>query len=118
MARRFDAVSCVAIVFLLVFSAAILGGNCQAAGQPSQSIGLNKFDLVKQYTGLASGGDGSARYRRVTQAMGKKAIADARDAGVTYLRVSATGFAPSAYGRPGDLDLWVKNPSAYWAQVD
>jgi len=118
MARRFDAVSCVAIVFLLVFSAAILGGNCQAAGQPSQSIGLNKFDLVKQYTGLASGGDGSARYRRVTQAMGKKAIADARDAGVTYLRVSATGFAPSAYSRPGDLDLWVKNPSAYWAQVD
>lgn len=107
----------VAKVFLLVVSAAILSSNCLATENP-QSIGLNKFDLVKQYTGLASGGDGSVRYRRVTQAMGRKAIADARDAGVSYLRVSATGFAPSAYNRPGDLDLWLKNPTSYWALID
>ena len=99
MAARFDSTSRVAQFFLLVFSAVVLGSNSLAT-ENHQSIGLNKFDLLKQYTGLASGGDGSTRYRKVTQAMGRKAIADARDAGVTYLRVAATGFAPSAYNRP------------------
>ena len=117
MAARFDSTSRVAQFFLLVFSAVVLGSNCLAT-ENHQSIGLNKFDLLKQYTGLASGGDGSTRYRKVTQAMGRKAIADARDAGVTYLRVAATGFAPSAYNRPGDLDMWLKNPSAYWLLID
>ena len=50
--------------------------------------------------------------------MAKKAIADARDIGVLYLRISATGYAPSAYGEPGDLDLWRKDPSAYWTLFD
>jgi len=117
MSARFDSIRRVAVFFLLAFSAAIADSSCLAADSPP-SVGLNKFDLLKQYTGLASGGDGSARYRRITQAMGRKAIADARDAGVTYLRVSASGFAPSAYSRPGDLDLWRKNPPAYWALVD
>jgi hypothetical protein len=117
MSARFDSIRRVTIFFLLVFSVASPGSNCLATENPP-SVGLNKLDLLKQYTGLASGGDGSTRYRRITQAMGRKAIADARDAGVTYLRVSASGFAPSAYNRPGDLDLWRKNPPAYWALVD
>ncbi len=116
-AVRISLVSRVAIFFLLVACTVSPGGVCQSMGH-SPSVGLNKFDLVKQYTGLASGGDGSVRYRRVTQAMGRKAIADARDAGATYLRMSATGYAPSAYGRPGDLDLWIKDPAVYWAQID
>lgn len=107
----------VAIFFLLLVCVGSPGVASQSTGY-SPSVGLNKFDLVKQYTGLASGGDGSVRYRRVTKAMGRKAIADARDAGVTYLRVSATGYAPSVYGRPGDLDLWIKAPAVYWSQLD
>lgn len=82
------------------------------------SVGLNKFDLFKQYLGTASGGDGSAAYRRVTQGMAKKAIADAHDIGVPFFRISATGYAPSAYGEPGDLDLWRRDPLAYWALFD
>ena len=117
MATRIESVGLVVMVLLLTISSAVMGRNCHAA-EISQSIGLNKFDLLKQYTGLASGGDGSPRYRKVTQAMGKKAIADAHDAGVTYLRVSATGFGPYAFNRPGDLDLWLKNPAAYWALID
>jgi hypothetical protein len=76
------------------------------------SIGLNKFDLALQYIGRASGGDGSAAYTQVTRAMARKAISDAALAGVTYFRISASGF------KPHDLDLWVKNPTLYWAALD
>jgi hypothetical protein len=82
------------------------------------SIGLNKFDLFKQYLGTASGGDGGLAYRRVTQGMAKKAIADAHDIGVSFLRISATGFAPASYGKSGDLDLWRRDPLAYWDLFD
>ena len=82
------------------------------------SVGLNKFDLFKQYLGTASGGDGGMSYRRVAQGMAKKAIADAHDIGVPFLRISATGFHPSVYGEPGDLDLWRRDPLAYWALFD
>jgi hypothetical protein len=82
------------------------------------SIGANKFDLFMQYLGTASGGDGSDRYRRVTQAMAKKAIADANDIGLRYFRISASGYAPSAFGKRGDLDMWSKNRAAYWALFD
>jgi hypothetical protein len=88
------------------------------APSPTPSIGLNKFDLLAQYEGVASGGDGGARYQRVTRAMGKKAIADAHDIGVSFLRISATGYAPSVYGKPGDLDLWRRDPSGYWTLFD
>ena len=81
-------------------------------------IGLNKFDLAMQYTGKASGGDGSDNYRKVTTAMAKKAIADAQDAQVKYMRIAITGFAPSAYNRPSDLSLWLSEPQAYWSHMD
>lgn len=82
------------------------------------SVGLNKFDLAKQYLGTASGGDGSEPYRRVTVAMARKAIRDAADIGVTYFRVAATGFSPNAPGQPGDLDLWISEPAKYWDYMD
>ncbi|MGR8933850.1 MAG: Ig-like domain-containing protein [Gammaproteobacteria bacterium] len=82
------------------------------------AVGLNKFDLAMQYLGTASGGDGSERFRKVTRAMGRKSIVDAHDADVPFMRIAVTGYAPSAYGKRGDLDLWLHNPSAYWAQID
>ncbi len=87
-------------------------------GSGSASVGFNKYDLALQYMGKASGGDGSLPYLKVTKAMGRKAIFDARDANVSYLRISATGFDPSAYRKPGDLDLWLTNPAQYWSQFD
>src|ERR1700692_3376734 len=95
-----------------------LYSSVSGAASPTPSIGLNKFDLFIQYQGVASGGDGGPGYRRVTQAMGKKAIADAHDIGVSYLRISATGYAPSVYGKPGDLEQWRRDPAAYWALFD
>lgn len=100
----------VACVCLLVWQGALVAN----AG----SIGVNKFDLARQYIGTASGGDGSDRYRVVTRAMARKALADARDAGVVFVRASATGFGPIAPGRAGDLDRWVSDPPAYWRQID
>lgn len=88
------------------------------ASSLTPSVGLNKFDLFKQYLGVASGGDGSAAYQRVTQGMAKKAIADARDIGVSFFRISATGYAPSVYDKSGDLDLWLRDPLAYWKLFD
>jgi hypothetical protein len=82
------------------------------------SVGMNKFDLFQQYLGRASGGDGTLKYQRMTQAMARKAMADAADIGATYFRVSATGYAPSAYGKQGDLDLWLKNRKTYWRLFD
>src|SRR5437016_3604751 len=81
-------------------------------------VGVNKFDLAMQYVGTASGGDGSDAYLQVTVGMAKKALRDAQEAGVTYVRFAATGFRPTAFGTRGDLDLWRRDPAAYWARLD
>ena len=102
------------LLFVMTFSTTTVSANPllqskQAAPQISApinaSIGLNKVDLLIQYLGTASGGDGSAEYRRVTRAMGKKAIIDAHNIGLKYLRVAVAGYAPITYGQRGDLDL-------------
>lgn|GEM_PF-1394965 len=82
------------------------------------SIGLNKPDLFQQYLGRAGGGFTSPAYQKVSQAMAKKAIIDAKNIGVTYFRISATGYLPAGYDIPGDLDLWVENPTEYWNLFD
>src|SRR5262249_20785108 len=57
-------------------------------------------------------------YQKVNRAMARKAIVDAKSIGVTYFRISATGFPPSAYNLPGDLDPWVSDPAAYFNLFD
>ena len=108
------------VVGLLLF-----GGIYSRAGAtfpspdfPPPSVGLNKFDLALQYLGRASGGKGQPQYIRVERAMARKAIADAQAAGVRYFRVAITGYGPSAYGRPNDLELWLEKPNQYWADMD
>jgi hypothetical protein len=119
-----------------------LGAGCSAAEDPpgrnndlngikeskitaaKPAVGLNKFDLFVQYLGHTSWGRegdySQADYQRVTRAMAEKAIVDARDIGVTYLRVSATGYHPATFrsSQPSDLSLWRDDPSAYWALFD
>ena len=87
-------------------------------GTVHPAVGINKTDLANQYTGMASGGDGSAPYQKVEQAMARKAIVDAKRIGISYFRVAISGFAPNTYNTPGDLDLWRSNPAAYWALID
>lgn len=82
------------------------------------SIGLDKMDLVQQYLGVASGGDGRPSYVAVEQAMARRAIADAASDGVRSLRVAVSGYAPSSPGAPNDLALWLSDPGRYWAVMD
>lgn len=87
-------------------------------GEARHGIGLNKFDLFLQYLGQASGGDGSLAYRVVTREMARKAIVDAKNLGVNYLRVSVMGYFPIAYADKGNLDLWRSDEPAYWKLMD
>jgi len=86
--------------------------------QVESPIGLNKFDLFNQYVGQASGCGGGGACQRVTTAMAQKSLDDARDVGVKLMRVSVSGFAPSAHGERGDLDLWRSTPSVFWSRMD
>lgn len=131
------------ILRCLALAAALLWvpGFCGAAvAQPRApvegTIGVNKVDLLAQYTGTASGRRGDAASLRVTRAMARKALADAREAGIRYMRVSMTGGGngrSAVRGRDqvddGDEEegaqtaagahaLWATDPEAYWRQVD
>ncbi len=98
----------------------MIGAVTCACGAAAGDMGANKFDLLMQYTGRASGGDGSPAYLRVTRAMGRKAILDGADAGFTFFRVSAPGFLSTAATdkRKNDLALWFTDPQSYWRLVD
>lgn len=79
---------------------------------PPANIGANKFDLWLQYLGQASGGNGSAAYRTVETAMARKAMADIRDAGSTFVRVSIPGWSVES------ITPWRTDPGAYFARMD
>lgn len=116
-ARGFHSAWC-RLAGILLIAATGACAQATAADAAEGKVGVNKFDLLLQYLGTASGGDGSAAYRKVTQAMGRKSIVDARNAGIPYFRISAMGFAPSVNGARSDLELWRRDRAAYWKIVD
>ena len=83
-------------------------------------LGANKFDLILQYTGRASGLRGSDSDRVITIPMARRAIDDAVKIGLRFFRVSAAGYAPSGVssGQQNDLTLWMSQPLLYWQEVD
>jgi hypothetical protein len=101
--------------FLLAITC-VADASAQVSTKPD--IGLNKVDLMQQYLGTASGGNGSAAYRRVTQAMARKAVDDAHDVGAAFVRVAISGTFPIQSGQRGDLDLWLRDPAAHWRLID
>ena len=65
----------------------------------SSSVGLNKFDLFRQY--LRKSGDAKdVSYQKVSQSLARKAMLDAHNIGVTYFRVGITGIAPQSFDSP------------------
>lgn len=112
------------VVFIAFLFAAldslVSPATCNAEQILNAGIGANKFDLLLQFTGRASGGDGSPAYRHVDRAMGEKAIYDAREMGFTFFRVAASGFGPfwPSGEDHNDLALWLTDPSTYWGEVD
>ncbi len=101
--------------FLLVFVHICLAFN---EARADSQIGMNKFELLKQYLGTASSGDGSHAFRRVTRAMAEKSLDDAHDIGASFVRVAVTGTTPARFGKRGDLDVWKQSPEAHWKIVD
>lgn len=110
------------IVVVRSLTIAILCGSLITPGVDSGNIriGANAFDLLLQFTGYASGGDGSAPWLNLTRAMGGKSILDARDAGFEVLRIAAAGYGPNSPEDSdlGALGLWLTNSTNYWAKVD
>lgn len=99
-----------------------------AHAQPRQgslagTLGANHIDLLTQYLGTASSGDGSPAAQLVTHAMGIKALQDAANYSFSFFRVAVSGYNPALVTQANnpaqnDLYLWQTNPSAYWAVVD
>lgn len=87
-------------------------GNASAA-----ELGANKFDLALAYL-QDSNASGASPYP-IRLAMARKSIADARDAGWGFLRVSVTGYWPVNIGdKFNDLALWQADSAAFWATED
>ena len=84
------------------------------------AIGANKFDLLLQFLDTPPPAGANAEgYRRVRSAMAEKAIADARDAGLAFLRVAVTGYSPADFGqKANDLALWRQDPPRFWMAAD
>jgi endo-1,4-beta-mannosidase len=88
-------------------------------GARAGELGVDKFDLLLQYLPPSVPIPDVEGYRQVRRAMAKKAIADAHDADITFLRVSVTGYWPVNFeDKTNDLALWQGDPSAFWAATD
>jgi Bacterial Ig domain/Cellulase (glycosyl hydrolase family 5) len=108
----------------IIFFGACSFANAQAKpGSLANVLGANHIDLVTQYLGTASSGDGSPAAQFVTHAMGVKAIQDAANYSFGYMRVAISGYNPSfsvqvSNPAQNDLYLWQTKPTAYWAAID
>src|SRR5712691_9420546 len=110
------AINSLGVLLLLSLIALIAAGATASA----TALGANKFDLMLDYVAPSPpAGANPEGYRRVRQAMAKKAIADAHDAGLTFFRVAVTGYSPVEFNtKAHDLTLWQSDPSRFWAALD
>lgn len=106
-------------VFMAAATVAFFLGSPFSATQAGE-LGANKSDLMLQYLPpSAAVPDDAEGYHYIRRAMAKKAIADARDAGLPFLRVSVSGYWPVNFGdTTNDLALWQSNPAVFWAAQD
>ncbi len=108
--------STLSVLLVLSLIALIAAGAAASAA----SLGANKFDLMLDYVAPSPpAGANPEGYRRVRRAMARKAIADARDAGLAFFRVAVTGYSPSEFNaKQHDLTLWQSDPPRFWASLD
>ncbi len=108
--------STLSVLLVLSLIALIAAGAAASAA----SLGANKFDLMLDYVAPSPpAGANPEGYRRVRRAMAKKAIADARDAGLAFLHVGVTGYHPSELEtKANDLAVWQNDPTRFWAALD
>src|SRR5260370_31077565 len=91
-----------------------------AAPAAATSLGANNFDLMLDYVAPSPpAGAGLDGYRRVRRAVAKKALEDARAAGLGFFRVAVTGYGPTEFEtQVNDLALWQNDPPRFWSALD
>ena len=86
----------------------------------ASQLGANKADLMVDYFARTiPQPDQSDGYVQIRRLMAEKALADARDAGLSFLRVQVTGYRPVNFGdEQNDLREWQNDPASFWATMD
>ncbi|MES1147308.1 MAG: cellulase family glycosylhydrolase, partial [bacterium] len=84
----------------------------------SHPVGLNKYDLVRQYLGRNATGPISEPLHQTTLAMAKRAIRDAAIVKAPFFRFAASMTRPRKPGADEDLELWLHNQEAHWRRID
>jgi Cellulase (glycosyl hydrolase family 5)/Bacterial Ig domain/Divergent InlB B-repeat domain len=86
------------------------------------ALGINQSTLAEWYQGVVAGCDLDNNYAacvRLGQSLGLRSIQDAKDVGISYLRVVIAGFGVSTYGQTDDMmNLWRHHPTTYWSHMD
>jgi hypothetical protein len=86
------------------------------------ALGINQSNLAEWYQGVVAGCDFDNNYAacvRLGQSLGLRSIQDAKDVGISYLRVVIAGFGANTYGETDDMmNLWRDNPTTYWSHMD
>jgi Bacterial Ig domain len=95
-------------------------GITASVGSHAGELGVNKVDLARQYIpSAASGSEAVSASLYIHRLMAKKAIADAHDAGMSFMRVGVTGYWPNNFGdRENDLAVWQADPQRFWEGMD
>jgi Bacterial Ig domain/Cellulase (glycosyl hydrolase family 5)/Divergent InlB B-repeat domain len=89
---------------------------------PHPALGINQSTLAEWYQGIVAGcdfGNNHAACVRLGQSLGLRSIQDAKDVGISYLRVVIAGFGVNTYGQTDDImNLWRRHPTTYWSHMD
>jgi hypothetical protein len=74
--------------------------TCTAAWSqlaPATTLGMNHVALASEYQGYGGGCAGTPGCQPTAQAIGQRAIQDAGNLGVKFLRVAVAGYGPTSY---------------------
>jgi hypothetical protein len=86
------------------------------------ALGINQANLAEWYQGVVAGCNSDNNYAacvRLGQSLGRRSIQDAKDVGISYLRVPIAGFGANTYGQKDDImKLWRNHPATYWSHMD
>lgn len=99
----------------LIVVANLICGTASAA-----IMGGNKFELLQQYEGFASGADGSPSYQDMETAMARKSIEDGASIGLKFFRVAVAGWGgfDQRTAKQDMLHEWMDHPEKYWSRID
>lgn len=94
----------------------------RAPAYPPPGVGLNALTVLNLWVGRAMGGDGSPAAMEQGERVARKAILDAADRGIPFLRIATGGWffagGRESFETANALAQWRRDPEAYWRRVD